>query len=551
VPLGCRRLSAASLIAAMAVVLPHGASAQDTATSSSLLRPVIDGDAGNPPRFGKPRSGVPATRSRFAPVGKGAPKASSPPGALRTFGNSPGFGAGSTGFVSTNPRLRTARLRVRGPVALLRGRIGTSADGVSQPQASAIHPATAAARAGASVPPPLLGGFDTPPPRRRPPPELDPFEPLGVRAGSFLLRPAIEFTGGYDTDPARTTNGRGSALLIVAPELQARSEWQRHALNADIRGSYTAYERSFTPDLDRPFLESKITGRIDVTRDSRIDLENRFRITTDNPGSPNLQAGLAKLPINTTVGGTVGVAQRFNRLELAVKGSVDRTVYQDSTLTDGTTTSNADRDFNQYAGVLRGSYELTPGVRPFVEAGRDSRIHDLAIDRTGAQRDSDGTTARIGTTYELTRLLTGEASVGYLVRTYKDPTLPDLRGLIYDASLIWTATVLTKVTLTARSTAEETTLAGVSGTLRRDVGLQVDHAFRRWLLGTLKFGFGADAYVGSTREDDRYTASAALTYKATREVQIKGEFRRDWLKSTATGVDYTANIFLLGLRLQR
>jgi hypothetical protein len=37
----------------------------------------------------------------------------------------------------------------------------------------------------------------------------------------------------------------------------------------------------------------------------------------------------------------------------------------------------------------------------------------------------------------------------------------------------------------------------------------------------------------------------------TREVHLKGEFRREWLQSNVQGVDYTANIFMVGLRLQR
>ncbi len=42
---------------------------------------------------------------------------------------------------------------------------------------------------------------------------------------------------------------------------------------------------------------------------TQINLEGRFIVSTDNPGSPNLQAGLAKLPIDTTVGATLGIAQ--------------------------------------------------------------------------------------------------------------------------------------------------------------------------------------------------------------------------------------------------
>ena len=34
-------------------------------------------------------------------------------------------------------------------------------------------------------------------------------------------------------------------------------------------------------------------------------------------------------------------------------------------------------------------------------------------------------------------------------------------------------------------------------------------------------------------------------------MQIKGEFRQDWLRSNVTGNDYSASIFMLGVRLQQ
>ena len=119
-----------------------------------------------------------------------------------------------------------------------------------------------------------------------------------------------------------------------------------------------------------------------------------------------------------------------------------------------------------------------------------------------------------------------------------------------DASLVFTATALTTFTATAKSTANEVVVPGVSGNLARDFTLQVDHSFRRWLLGTAKLGFGIDDYVGFSRTDQRWYASAALIYKLSRNVQLKGEVRRDWLNSSVPNVDYTATQFLLGVRLQ-
>ena len=200
---------------------------------------------------------------------------------------------------------------------------------------------------------------------------------------------------------------------------------------------------------------------------------------------------------------------------------------------------------------MRGSYELLPGVAPFVEADIDTRVHDLKIDRTFADRDFDGETVRVGTSFRLTGKLTGEISFGETDRHYKDPTLPDVKGPILDGALLYAATALTTVKLTSVTTTGELIVPGSSGVLRRDFGIEIDHDFRRWLTGAARFGYGADNYFGLDRFDNRYLAAVTLAYKLTREVVIKGELRHEWLRSTYPGVDYDATVALLTLRLQR
>ena len=269
---------------------------------------------------------------------------------------------------------------------------------------------------------------------------------------------------------------QGLPFWVVAPEFLAVSDWERHALVADLRGSFTGYGNSLPPivdgaissaptNVDRPDFTGHIDGRIDVTEDTHFTSEVRLRAATDNPGSPNIQAGLATYPIYTTLGGTFGIDQNFNRLEVSAGGTVDRTVYQYSTLTDGTTSSNDDRNFNQYGGVGRISYELTPGVKPFVEIEGDTRVHDLQIDRNGYARDSNGGYAKAGTSFEFSRLLTGEISVGFAERSYVDPRLDRLQGLLTAASLTWTATALTTAKFYSTTSIDETVVAGVSGVL--------------------------------------------------------------------------------------
>jgi hypothetical protein len=543
------------------------------------LAPNLQSDPRHPPRFQKFTR---PDQARLGPPANFSPAAS---------------GAGVTGFDSTNARRKT---KPKARASTGNARTATPSASAVSPNADAI-PATANAQAiapgvatplaasryqtsapdtgafaGAHGAPPVeLGPIRKLPPKRKAHSEPDdPYLPLGVHAGAFTLFPAIELIGGYDTNPARSPGGPGATLYTVAPELQVQSNWSRHEFKADLRGSYTGYSPDQTPTLSRPNFNGKMDGRIDVTRDTRVDLGTRLLVATDNPGSPNLQAGLAKLPVFATFGGTAGVTHQFNRLELGVKGDIERTAYQDSMLTDGTIDSNQDRNYNQYTGTFRGAYETLPGVKPFVEVAADSRVHDLAADVNEFERDSTGLTGKIGTTLNLARTLTGEIAVGYTQRKYQDPRFDTLSALIGNASLIWTATPLTTVKLSASSVINESTVPGVSGTLSRDVGLQIDHSLRRWLIATAKFGFGVDSYKGGTdtssgsaaicdcvistlgetspdRQDLRYQVGFGLTYKLSPEFQIKGEVRHDWLRSNVAGNDYDATVFLLGVRIQR
>jgi hypothetical protein len=389
----------------------------------------------------------------------------------------------------------------------------------------------------------------------------DPFGAVGDYAGSFLIKGAVELRGGYDTNPGRTFVPKGSPFYVVAPEFLAVSNWERHALVADLRGSFAGYGNTFPPagdgtissaptNLDRPDFTGHIDGRLDVTRDTRLLGQVRLLIATDNPGSPNIQAGLAKYPIFSSLGGTFGVDQTLNRLQLSAGGTVDRTVYTNSELTDGTSTTNDDRNFNQYGGVGRISYDLLPGVKPFAEIQGDSRIHDVRFDRSGFQRDSSGGYAKAGTSFEFSRLLTGEISAGYALRDYVDPRLSQLNGLLTSASLTWTATPLTTAKFYSDTSIGETTLPGVSGVLTRVYTFEVDHDFRRWLTAIGRFTYGTLDYQGDDRHDKIYTLSGDLIYKLNRDLWVKGTLRRDILDSNILGSSSAATVVMLGVRLQ-
>ncbi len=550
---------------ALIAFLPARADAQTL--TSDLFRPVRDGFVSpqdSPLR--RTAQSTPDDRSNASDNRLRNPDAPAPSriGNIPTYGLPAANGASDSGYNSLNRKRKKPKLYPGQPKPKLVGpgnppATGQGPDPGLPPPRQPLPPSATANRT--PIPPAMAGTVAGQPYRKRLKIDDDPFGAVGDYAGSFLVKTAVEFMTGYDTNPGRTFVSRGSPLYVVAPELLVVSDWERHALVADLRGSYTGYTNTFPPvdgvvssaptDVNRPDFTGHVDGRLNVTEDTRLLGQARLRVATDNPGSPNVQAGLARYPLYASFGGTFGIDQNFNRLQLSGGATVDRTAYQNSLLTDGTISSNEDRNYNQFGGVGRVSYDLKPGLKPFVEVEADTRAHDQLLDRNGYERNSSGGFVKGGTSFEFSRLLTGEAAIGWAARSYEDARLLPLQGLLTSASLIWSATPLTTVKFLATTSIDETTLPGVSGVLTHLYTTEVDHDFRRWLTAVGRFTWGTQAYQGDARFDHVYSLSGDLIYKLNRDVWIKGTVRRDILDSNQPGSSSASTVVMLGVRLQR
>jgi hypothetical protein len=397
---------------------------------------------------------------------------------------------------------------------------------------------------------PDLGLLPPPRPRlRKRLVETDPYAPVGYRVGNVRLFPSIEQAVGYDSNPNRSSEDKkASVLLRTEGELRVQSDWSRHELTGLLRGAYNEYPSN--KSATRPEGSGRLNLRLDASRDTQIDLETRYFIDTQRPGSPEFNATVRERPLVASVGASAGVTERFNHLSLGLRGSIDRTGYEDARLTSGTILDQSDRDRTQYETRLRAGYELKPGLVPFVEGILDTRIYDRRFDFSGFQRSSEGFGGRAGSTFEIARSLTGEASAGYMVRSYEDRRLKDLQGPLLDGALIWSATPLTTVRLRAGTQIAETTIEGSSGALASRATLEVQHDLRRNLSLIGSATFSQSDYRGIDLREDGFAGSVKLDYRLTRSVALRASFTHERLKSTDPSDDYTANVYLVGLRFQ-
>ena len=486
-------------------------------------------------------------------------------GQVPTYGLPAATGASSSGYDSLNRKRQQPKLYPGQPKPKRPAGPGSPVPSAPPPATTLglprIAPPPSASANKVPVPAAMVGTVPGQPLRRRLRADDDPFGAVGDYAGSFLIKGGLELSAGYDTNPTRLNRPVGSPAYVIAPDLLVVSDWERHALVADLRGSFSGYTNDMPASINglaspspveanRPNFVGHVDGRLDVTRDFKLTSQLRLRLATDNPGSPNVQAGLQKYPVYATYGTTVGFDQTFNRFQVAAGTTIDRTAYTDSKLTDGSTFPNTDRDFNQYGGIGRFSYDLKPGLKPFVEIQGDTRVHDQPADRNGYFRDSNGGYAKVGSSFEFSRILIGEISVGYSARNYTDPRLSQLSGFLTTGSLIWNASGLTTVKFFTDTQINETTIPGSSGVLVRTYAAEVDHDFRRWLTAVGKFTYGTYDYQGQNRNDKTYSLEGNLIYKLNRNVWIKGTLRHDILDSNQAGSSSQGTVMLVGVRLQ-
>lgn len=409
---------------------------------------------------------------------------------------------------------------------------------------------TMAPRLGRGTTPYMVApGLNTaaPPPQRRPVAEDDPFSPVGLRLGTMLVKPSLEGDGGYDSNPTRSgVIKKGSSFYRTEAGVIATSNWSRHQLDLDLRGAYTGY--TAISNANRPDGDARIALRLDATRDLTFDSQLTARVDTENQNAVNLPGGTNGRTPFYTVGGALGATQNFGRLSVGLKGTLDRLMYSDANV-GGVMVNQDARNLSTYGLRLRTGYEISPGIRPFIELGADQRVHDIAVDTGGFRRDSQGVTARLGSTYELARTLTGETSVGYTIRDYEDTRLKTLKAPVVDSALTWSISPLTTLNVRAQSDITETTLANSSGATAYRGTATLTHAFLRNFTATASLGFAKTDYSGVTRQETLLNSGLKLEYKFNRLLAVRGSYAFERFHVNAANESYNAHTLMFGLRV--
>lgn len=376
---------------------------------------------------------------------------------------------------------------------------------------------------------------------------LDPYDPTGIRIGTFVLFPEVEIGAAGFSNVFASPNGRADIAGELRPNLRLVSNWSNHALEFQATGDLSNH-REFGSENDRGYrLETR--GRLDVTR--RTNLQASLRRERGQEDRSAIDAIVAGPRSNvTTDEAAAALTHRFNRLSIQLRGAITDTNVSDSVL-GGVTVP--DRDETERRVTVRAAWEFKPTFSVFAEVEGNDREFEAASTADNLRRDSDGRRIRAGLSFGNSgEILRGDFSVGYGSQDFDERRLTDADGFIVDANLAWRINGLTSLLFVASSDIPPVTQTVASGAaLERAAGLEIRHAFRNHLIGSAGIGGTRRDYAGIDVDETEFTFSLGLEYFLSREVIAFSRYEHTVFRSDFANSDYEADEVRAGVRLRR
>lgn len=386
------------------------------------------------------------------------------------------------------------------------------------------------------------------PPQRH---DLDPYVPIGMRLGSFLLFTEAEI-GTILTDNVLATRDdtHSDAAFDVAPDIRLESNWGRHFFSASFTADRSWY-REFPVEDDRIY-QALLKGRLDVTRRTHLELEGEKSMT---------QAGRNSVSLTDISGNQIDLNEEhltaaadhtFNRLTLKLTGTVAEYDYDDDTDPGlfGDVPFQDIRDYREDELKLRSTYELSSKTGVFVEGSVNERDYKQPVSSAGLRRGSSGFVALSGMTFQLTGKLTGEVSAGWGEQQSIEESFSPIEGFLLNGDIIWQPTPLSKVEFIARSEIAETTFTDSFGAVDRYYEVSLQHAFWRYLVLGTYVSYEVADFVDDPQIDQRVKEGLTAEYYFNPYFSVYSRYEHTDFFSTVEASDFVENEMRLGVRIR-
>ncbi|MCF8506796.1 MAG: outer membrane beta-barrel protein [Caulobacter sp.] len=186
-----------------------------------------------------------------------------------------------------------------------------------------------------------------------------------------------------------------------------------------------------------------------------------------------------------------------------------------------------DQDFRD-RGTWTETFRLTGSpdadVSWFAQVAFTQVDYDLKPPASIHNRDSEGYTASVGATFDVTDSVTGEISVGWSGRSFDSPTFDDASDVVVNADLTWTVSSDTTIALTAARGFEESTVTLSPISVATSVGASITHNYTPDFKVAAYVGSAWDDHENRDRQDTTGSAGVSAAYLVAPNVEINAAY---------------------------
>jgi hypothetical protein len=379
---------------------------------------------------------------------------------------------------------------------------------------------------------------------------FEPYDPVGIRRGSWIIYPEAEFGAGATSNILRSPQRSSALSFDVRPTLRAVTAWRQHAVEVSGTGLASFYGNGFASENDRSYTFEART-RIDMSRRTNVVFQASTARSQDGRGNPDAPDAARERSDVDTNRVAAALNHRFNRLSLQLRGSYTDADFGSVATRVGGIISNAERDNVNREVAVRAAWAFKPSFSPFVEVARSDRTFKAAA-ADGLRRDSDGQRYRFGLSFgEASRIWSGEVALGYGRETAAYGALAPLSGVILDANLGWRPSAVTSFLFTARTDFTSSNTAGTLGAHTQQIAVEGRHAFQQHLIGTAVLRHSVADYKGIDLTERETAGELGLEYFLNSRASVLGRYTHLVFDSSTAGADYKVDTVRLGMRIRQ
>ncbi len=372
------------------------------------------------------------------------------------------------------------------------------------------------------------------------------YQPIGIRAGNFILRPSAEAKVIYDDNIfASPTNEVDDIRTEISPSLVIKSFLPRHVLNFAFDGRLV----SFAENSDQDFTDARASfdGALHIDHAHTFAISAITELAHENRTELNAaQFAAEPVPIHRSKI-SAGLTRDVGRLFGTISATAERFDYYDVDAIGGGTLDQDGRDTDILSTQLRVGYRFSPG---FEAIGKLRLLRQLNGEVGPSNTDANGYEALAGVAFQTSPLLRWRILGGYGIRDYDEISRETSGTSLFEGHVEWLPTE--KMTIYGSVSREINDFSGngFASWVETSVKARVEYEIYNNLFLKLGANLAQAEFQGIDRNDEIYSGKIGLEYYMNKNWLFTFSYEHEQRQSSDDLYDLTNNKFMIGAKLR-